>query len=234
MTLTRIGVESAVVVASILLAFAIDAWWDSKNDRDRELMLLAGLAQEFRANRAIQDGVIGWHRTAESAAVQLLEIAGGNPLPGSLNPDSVLAEVFLTGVSYNPSSGALDSYLALGTTAGLVSPDLRSQIASWSGMVADVAEDELRVLESVDRQLAPYLTARGSVVTSLAAAPELRGQYPSVQPLNELAGLASEPEFQNMVARRLAMERWALVEHERLRLKLDSILTGLEDVLGGP
>jgi len=110
----RFAAEGALVVVSILLAFSIDAWWDSRMDHARERALLENLAGESRANRATQDVVIGWHETAASAAERLLEVAGGGDLPPGLNPDSVLAEVFLKGVSFNPSSGARDSYLALG------------------------------------------------------------------------------------------------------------------------
>ncbi len=155
----RFAVEGALVVGSILLAFSIDAWWDSRRDYTRGRALLENLAEEFRAIKATQDMVMGWHKIAVSAAEQLLEVAAGDQLPSELNPDSVLAEVFLTGVSYNPSSGALDSYLALEPSGQGVDPELRSLIASWSGLVEDVAEDEIRISNLIDDQLSPYLVS---------------------------------------------------------------------------
>ena len=43
----RIGVEAAAIVASILLAFAIDAWWDGRIEHGRTSDQLRSLAIEF-------------------------------------------------------------------------------------------------------------------------------------------------------------------------------------------
>ncbi len=51
----RILVEGVVIVGSILLAFAIDAWWDGRQDRTQEqayLRMLATDMQETLANNA--------------------------------------------------------------------------------------------------------------------------------------------------------------------------------------
>ncbi len=55
----RIGIEAAAIVASILLAFAIDAWWSSKSEQARTEELLRALEVEWasdlqRVNRAVK------------------------------------------------------------------------------------------------------------------------------------------------------------------------------------
>ena len=47
----RILVESVAVVLSILVAFLIDAWWDSHQEGLRERELLEGLLTDFEASR---------------------------------------------------------------------------------------------------------------------------------------------------------------------------------------
>jgi len=47
----RISIETTAIVGSILLAFAIDAWWDSWRDIERESMLLVALDHDFEQNR---------------------------------------------------------------------------------------------------------------------------------------------------------------------------------------
>ena len=42
----RFGVEAILIIASILAAFAIEAWWDSRSDRNEERVLLGALAQD--------------------------------------------------------------------------------------------------------------------------------------------------------------------------------------------
>ncbi len=49
----RISAETAAIVVSILLAFSIDAWWDSWRDIERESMLLATLDHDFEQNREL-------------------------------------------------------------------------------------------------------------------------------------------------------------------------------------
>jgi len=44
----RIGVEAVVVVASILLALAGDAWWDGVQERTEERVLLETLRGTLR------------------------------------------------------------------------------------------------------------------------------------------------------------------------------------------
>ena len=44
--------EMVVVVTSILIAFGLDAWWDSMIERCQELVLLSSLLTEFRSNEA--------------------------------------------------------------------------------------------------------------------------------------------------------------------------------------
>ena len=39
--------EGAAIVVSILLAFAIDAWWEERQERTEEQQILLDLADEF-------------------------------------------------------------------------------------------------------------------------------------------------------------------------------------------
>jgi hypothetical protein len=41
-------VEGVVIVASILLAFALDAWWDSRGQRREEIQVLENLRSDFQ------------------------------------------------------------------------------------------------------------------------------------------------------------------------------------------
>ena len=44
----RLFVEGFVIVISILLAFAIDAWWDRQQESEQEAALLMSLLADFR------------------------------------------------------------------------------------------------------------------------------------------------------------------------------------------
>ena len=57
--------EAAVIVISILLAFAIDALWAQQQRRVEEREILAALAEEFAANLEQIDGVIAVYESGK-------------------------------------------------------------------------------------------------------------------------------------------------------------------------
>jgi hypothetical protein len=72
----RISVEAAAIVASILLAFAIDAWWDDRLDQQQEDEVLAILLAEFEDNRTELDQTLLTLAKSHNAADQLLMFGG--------------------------------------------------------------------------------------------------------------------------------------------------------------
>jgi hypothetical protein len=61
--LSRVLLESALIVASILLAFALNRWWEARQDRMLAERALATFVQEISENRdnlviAIYDRVL--------------------------------------------------------------------------------------------------------------------------------------------------------------------------------
>ncbi len=50
----RVFVEGVVIVASILLAFGIEAWWEGVQERQEEQEALRGLASDFAINIALR------------------------------------------------------------------------------------------------------------------------------------------------------------------------------------
>ena len=71
----RVFVEAAAIVAGILLAFAIDAGWDERNEREEEKEILQSLVVEFEANRDEADSVLRVHENALQHAATLVNVA---------------------------------------------------------------------------------------------------------------------------------------------------------------
>lgn len=70
-TLRRALSEAAVIVGSILLAFAIDAGWDTYRERSDEQAVLASLEDEFVANLELLEKVVGRHEAFAERAAEL-------------------------------------------------------------------------------------------------------------------------------------------------------------------
>ena len=73
----RIAVEAAAIVGSILWAFAIDAWWDDHQDRQREMEILEGLLVEFELFEDQLDWDQKYYGALRASALKLVDISMG-------------------------------------------------------------------------------------------------------------------------------------------------------------
>jgi hypothetical protein len=108
----RILVEGLVIVASILLAFGIDAAWDVRHERRAEDQLLRTLLAEIDANDAELAHGRAQGARARSAQSKLIDLIG--PQSGTLSVDS-LGALLRTSLSFGTveiESAALDAVLA--------------------------------------------------------------------------------------------------------------------------
>lgn len=79
--------EAALIVASILLAFAIDAWWDGRQVEEQRVELLTSLREDLAATAADLDTAIAETRELVSRSGGFLEAARSDP---DVGPDSLL------------------------------------------------------------------------------------------------------------------------------------------------
>jgi len=70
----RTAVEGAAIVASIFLAFAIDAWWNERQERAEEREVMQSLQVEFEANRDEAAAVISFNNRVTQSVVMLMEL----------------------------------------------------------------------------------------------------------------------------------------------------------------
>lgn len=128
----RLLVEGLVVVASILLAFAIDAWWDRSRERAEERVILSQLVEELRANIEILSANSEHHRLIFDRASTLLSLAASPD--DQVSPDSLDHLVAGLSIWAVPvyERGALDAALVGGGLAVVENPQVRAAISEWS------------------------------------------------------------------------------------------------------
>ncbi len=161
----RMIAESAVIVASILLAFALDAWWDT-SQRSRETAdLLTALDEEFALAAAELDGTLFGHRSVVAAVDTTLRRlrAGENRVPAGS-----VAWV-LDAPTSDIHQGTLTALMASGGLERLPSQQLRTLLAGWPAAVADIQEEELEARSFVRAQLMPYLSGVTDIGVALRA-----------------------------------------------------------------
>lgn len=154
------------MVASILLAFSIDAWWDDHNERVEERRILESLKVEFQSNAESIPAFIRNHLRSAEHAQALLE-ALKSTQPGSMlqYPAAKVGQV-LGHSSTDPQSGALDAILQSGELRYVSNSAIRERLAAWPHLVVDATENEYLLRYVWDPKLLEAL-AKDSDLTGL-------------------------------------------------------------------
>jgi hypothetical protein len=224
--------EMVVVVASILLAFAIDAWWDDRGDRKAENMLLERLQADFSEIKMMLEVARKDHTETHDACVALLEFAVGEPLPVSAEVDTMVARVFIASRTFNPGSGAVAAFLNSDRARLVGNQPLADLLLAWSGLVEELQEEEVQLAKGVSERWTPYLASRTSLGPYIATYGDLMSGLPGkvAQPSQRIP-LVVDEEFVNHVLNRFTWQQLALREIGPLSAAIDEILALLEQEL---
>ena len=234
---SRIVLEGAIIVASILLAFAIDAWWDGVQEERAERAALGSLVEEFEANLAELETVELRHRNMYEAGLAVLDIGYGRAVPDTAFQTQVsralASEVWLDLETY-----ALDSYLAAHADRPERIPVLRSRLAGYRSLVDQVWQQEAMARDLVRIEIMRVLADRYDIlrVGTGSFAQELRARREDILRSEgsdaTLLALVRDPVVRNLVTARLGREWIALVRTERLRAQYDSLMPLLRSGAG--
>ncbi len=176
--------DVVLIVVSLLIAFALDAWWDKFNARGEQAEQIATLRAEFVTARSTLAYSAAYLDSSTQATVNLLELMG--PRAPAPHPDTVLALLvrsFNFGVSV-PSQAALDAVLAAGNPRVLDNPPLRRMLARWSALMDELARDGQHLERNRDMDLQAALVAIGVPGLAVAASTSQLGLPPSAFPPN--------------------------------------------------
>jgi hypothetical protein len=144
----RLVYEGLAIVISILLAFAIDAWWEERQEQADASVAISGLLGEFEENlrqlRLERDS----HRASLQSTLALLNMMGPDParLP-ELDDFAPLLLSCVTNANFLPRLGTLNSLIASGRLRLIEDPELRQLLTDWPAYAQDMIE-----WEQVERQ----------------------------------------------------------------------------------
>jgi hypothetical protein len=137
----RISAEGAAIIASILLAFAIDAWWDRvQADRDTQEILDAVLVEMESNLTSLQDSITHHEEIVDAIKIALEQTS----IAGLLDEAVIDVEVF------EPSTGALDTLIVTGMLAAIDEPALQISLGGFNRLASDLNERESRAVEFRD------------------------------------------------------------------------------------
>lgn len=225
----RLVAEGGAIVLSILLAFAIDAWWDERQERLEERRVTESLQQDFTRNRVAVERAIALH-TAATERVSRLDRMGAAEIR-ALPQDSVavLVGAIFVPHSFDAELGTVDALVGAGRLGVLHAPELREALTRFVNVVEDGEEDVRFIQEFVTKVWEASMDHGGpwNVPSGVN-----RGGGPDFLPEpspETLVQIRSDPRLMSLV-RQLRFLAWVYVgELRRMLEQIELILAILEE-----
>ena len=193
----RVFVEGVVIVGSIVLvlALALDAWWDGGQERAEEQEILRGLRAEFVADTSLYHDQIAFHQDVRAGLAELMRGEAAAEL-GLERLDLAFYRT-LTATPLDPGSGVRDALISSGRLELIRSEELRSRLAEWESLVDGVRdEQELMRAYSYER-IIPYLASRDVPLGRAMASMDWPVSHPEPSVTRDAyRTVLADPEFQ--------------------------------------
>ena len=227
----RIIAEGSAIVFSILLAFAIDAGWDIRSDRQREQSYLVRLRTEFRDNR---EDLLEDRRDRERIIADFAYVLSATTNPNRIVPSSIgprLQNLSGNFRFYSPSHAVLNELISSGDLGLLQSDSLRHALLLYDEArqrLAGVEESEQAIQRLV---VVPYLAEHMEVLPWIPAEQKATlGISPS--PRQDPRSWLRDPAFQNMILLRWQRSRTVQRYSDPVLAEIDRILVLLDELVG--
>ena len=144
----RLLLEGAVIIISILLAFALEAWWDNHKQQAEEFDQLEALRSELSQSLPPLAEILESINIITGnidTLTALLENAAGDPVMIS---GELLGSV-VTWRTTDVSTSTLDALMASGNLNLLSNANLRARLAALPATLFDLTEDEKSLRNSL-------------------------------------------------------------------------------------
>ena len=224
-TRSRLLVESIVIVASILLAFAIDRGYESYKELREEAAILDGLRSDFLANQVALEGHLTWYDLWSDGVsdVQQYMRTGSD----GLKPEEVQQALssLLANPTFDPSTATLDVVESSGRGSVLSDSELRVLVAEWRVHTADALDQQHGLQRNRESLLWPALVQLDVRAPDVAPVPaDLLVGPPPAQVL-QAAGLAATLDLHSALLGRTRQDLEEVLDAtERVLKQLETLL----------
>jgi hypothetical protein len=230
---TKFGLESLLIVISILAAFSVDSWWATREQSAEVHQTLFQLREEFAANSQVlaerrerQLGII-------KAAEELLAVTGSQASDSSLDVVTFNKLIFTVfdWFTYDPQSEVTSSLIQSGKLGLIESDELRYALASWPAALVDLQEDEIVVRDFSNGPLMGYLVNHAPLRDIEKSGLQARDHYPAIQESRfpfDMKTVLSDRAFENLVHHKLWLTMEVVSEYDSKGKRLAEISTLIE------
>jgi hypothetical protein len=229
----QLSVEGTVIVVSILLAFALQAWWDERKDAQTEQEMLVALQSELEGALVMLDGQIDLLELQAISSVSLADSmrAAGDGATTMVNNHDV-ATMF-NYPTYDPPFGIAGALLDSGQASILGSAELRAALGRWPAAIADGVEDQMMLMRLGEDRIAPLVQQNIANMQPVHAANTLEqlARDSSLADLEGSSEITASRELWNVLYRRSERTRLALGDLGRTRMQLLQLMELVEGEL---
>lgn len=132
--------EVAIVTAGILIAFALDAWWDNRVTAEREQIHLRALVSDFEHNVGALQAIVSKEEDVMANTEALLKLARTSSQDAPASLVELMNGVFNSG-RYEPVMGAYEALLNSGGLMLIRDESLRAALAEFAASVRNEYSD---------------------------------------------------------------------------------------------
>ena len=165
--------EAVAVLGAILIAFALDAWWDARVERTDMLRALQSVVVELDENVAIADSILA-ETDQRLEALRFIASMTPEELAGLSDDDVLSIGEFRSVELMNPRVGAITAFIDGGFLAAVDDVELRNTVASIPSILDELSEETTQLLDLSTTVAAAASAARGAetLLASLGATPD--------------------------------------------------------------
>ncbi len=219
-----LAAESAMIILSILAAFALDAWWDGLQEREAEQAHLAALQADFLETSA-RLAVTEQHEMGVISNARRLLGIEDEPVPAGRTLDVMFFEVWSL-PALEPVNGAVEDLISSGQLRLIHDERLRSALAAWNSDVEQYQRREGWAQDNWNFLVAPFVTREMSIAQ--LARGYLEDVPDDLYPRDH-SELLSDRHTRNLLVHRWITAKDVLASLQRLRERCDMILARLEE-----
>lgn len=236
----RILVEATAIVASILLAFAIDAWWQDRAANEAERETIIALLDDFRTSKANIAEWRNFHNSVQNSTKKLLASVVG-PHLNLTEPEIALLVVDLSW--WDPEShiatGALTSVVFGGDLSSISNSNLRRVLADWPARIEQVESARRQDYDFFLNVWTPYLRANAYLPEMATRYSRMPGREKVISATLDLEvirstdylALVATPEFHNLLVQKYWIQFDILIVFDEIDLRLDETIAMIEEEL---
>jgi hypothetical protein len=237
----RIAVEGVAIVASILLAFSIDAWWGARQREGAEQAVLHTLLADLHVKQALLADMNRFNQAIVESAETLLRVAAGTEQnPGEDTIDRLIADTWWVSNEALWDSAPLNLLVAGGNLSLVSNPNLVQELAALQVAIGRLRYHYRNDGEFHNDVMTPFMIARANMAQISAAMQHRPGQPEITSAFPELgfdrrqlhSELLSTVAFQNLLVAKIERCTDILnIGHPGVETHLIQVIQLIEDEL---